>query len=171
MDTEGSVPGVPRFRQVWFAGNHSDIGGSYPEDESRLSDIPLAWMVEQLEKLPHPAIVDYSKLNLFPRADGMQHCEVESLLEAFPSWWPKRMRFSWKTDLRASASGAPHHESVKERFALEAVQNMGRREAYRPAALFLDPQYGPECQTANAHCLPVRWQERWEKVVGSRESE
>ena len=21
---------VPRFKQVWFAGNHSDIGGSYP---------------------------------------------------------------------------------------------------------------------------------------------
>ena len=29
--------GNPRwFEQLWFAGNHSDIGGSYPEDELRL---------------------------------------------------------------------------------------------------------------------------------------
>jgi hypothetical protein len=27
------------LKQVWFPGNHSDIGGSYPEVESRLSDI------------------------------------------------------------------------------------------------------------------------------------
>jgi uncharacterized protein (DUF2235 family) len=34
-------PGEPfPFEQVWFAGNHADIGGSYPENESRLSDIP-----------------------------------------------------------------------------------------------------------------------------------
>jgi hypothetical protein len=29
------------LQQVWFAGNHSDIGGSYPENEARLSDITL----------------------------------------------------------------------------------------------------------------------------------
>jgi Uncharacterized alpha/beta hydrolase domain (DUF2235) len=29
------TPGVPRLVQLWFAGNHSDIGGSYPEPESR----------------------------------------------------------------------------------------------------------------------------------------
>jgi hypothetical protein len=33
--------------QMWFAGNHSDIGGSYPEAESRLSDNALAWMIAQ----------------------------------------------------------------------------------------------------------------------------
>ena len=27
------------FEQVWFAGNHTDIGGGYEENESRLSDI------------------------------------------------------------------------------------------------------------------------------------
>ena len=29
------------FQQVWFSGCHSDVGGSYLEEESRLSDIPL----------------------------------------------------------------------------------------------------------------------------------
>ena len=32
-------PGEPRaFEQIWFARNHADIGGSYPENESRLSE-------------------------------------------------------------------------------------------------------------------------------------
>ncbi|WP_442869806.1 phospholipase effector Tle1 domain-containing protein [Bradyrhizobium sp. CCBAU 11361] len=29
------------LRQVWFAGNHSDVGGSYLENEGRLPDISL----------------------------------------------------------------------------------------------------------------------------------
>jgi uncharacterized protein (DUF2235 family) len=177
MDTEGAFPSVPRFRQIWFAGNHSDIGGSYPEDESRLSDIPLAWMIEQTEALPEPVIFDYSKLNLFPRPDGMQHCEVESFRQGLPSWIPERFRFSWKADIRASASGAPRHKSVDERLALGAVQNLNRKEPYRPPALYLDPDHGPICQTPNEHCLPKDWRERWAKVqqkakadVGSTDS-
>lgn len=52
-------PGEPEWlEQMWFAGNHSDIGGSYGEDESRLSDIALGWMVEQATSLPHPLIED-----------------------------------------------------------------------------------------------------------------
>ena len=33
-----------RIEQVWFAGVHSDVGGSYPEHG--LSDIALKWMLE-----------------------------------------------------------------------------------------------------------------------------
>jgi hypothetical protein len=33
--------GPERLIQLWFAGNHSDIGGSYAEAESRLSDNAL----------------------------------------------------------------------------------------------------------------------------------
>ena len=29
---DGDIAEVTRFRQVWFAGNHSDVGGSYPEN-------------------------------------------------------------------------------------------------------------------------------------------
>ena len=43
--------------QLWFAGNHSDIGGSFAEAESRPSDNALWWMIEQatarLAKLRH----------------------------------------------------------------------------------------------------------------------
>ncbi|OCK78727.1 hypothetical protein K432DRAFT_356252 [Lepidopterella palustris CBS 459.81] len=36
------------LNQVWFAGAHADVGGSY--DDTRAADITLAWMVSQLEK-------------------------------------------------------------------------------------------------------------------------
>ena len=42
------------YKQVWFAGVHSDIGGSYLPEESGLSNIALEWMlVEAREKGMH----------------------------------------------------------------------------------------------------------------------
>lgn len=67
------VPGVPeRFQRIWFAGNHLDIGGSHPEEESRLSDVAIQWMREQIEGLPHSVRIDGSKLRVFPQAGGRQ---------------------------------------------------------------------------------------------------
>ncbi|HEY3824150.1 MAG TPA: DUF2235 domain-containing protein [Bryobacteraceae bacterium] len=35
--------------QVWFAGVHSDVGGSYPQSESVLSNITLKWMLGEAD--------------------------------------------------------------------------------------------------------------------------
>ncbi|UXI70244.1 T6SS phospholipase effector Tle1-like catalytic domain-containing protein [Tahibacter amnicola] len=51
-----SEPGAPTaerrtdVRQVWFAGAHADVGGGYPEAESGLSRIPLAWMRDHAQQ-------------------------------------------------------------------------------------------------------------------------
>ena len=40
------------MRQVWFAGVHSDVGGSYGPDKStgaEVSDTALAWMLDEAE--------------------------------------------------------------------------------------------------------------------------
>ncbi|MDP5145797.1 DUF2235 domain-containing protein [Shewanella sp. ULN5] len=39
------------IEQMWFAGAHSNVGGSYPPDAdgTALSDIPLQWMMQQAE--------------------------------------------------------------------------------------------------------------------------
>ena len=37
-------------KQVWFAGVHSDVGGSYPEGESGLSKITLRWMLREAKE-------------------------------------------------------------------------------------------------------------------------
>lgn len=34
-------------KEVWFAGAHSDVGGSYPEGEGQLSKIALDWMLKE----------------------------------------------------------------------------------------------------------------------------
>lgn len=34
-------------KQVWFAGVHADVGGSYPLDRSALSNITLEWMLKE----------------------------------------------------------------------------------------------------------------------------
>src|SRR5713101_2524480 len=39
------VPANQNIKQVWFAGVHSDVGGSYAEAESGLSKIALRWML------------------------------------------------------------------------------------------------------------------------------
>lgn len=139
-DLAKTPEGLERFVQLWFAGNHSDIGGSYPEDESRLSDIALSWMVGEAESLPHPIVVDHSKLKMYPSASGIQHCEVEALRDSYPRWWPRRLRKSWKVEPRYDASGAPYHPTVRERLALDRISECGRPGIYRPVALSRDPE-------------------------------
>ncbi|KAH7407997.1 sporulation associated protein [Cadophora sp. MPI-SDFR-AT-0126] len=41
--------------EMWFAGNHADVGGGWDLEEGQktlLSDTPLLWMLEELQKLP-----------------------------------------------------------------------------------------------------------------------
>jgi uncharacterized protein (DUF2235 family) len=37
------------MQEVWFAGGHSDVGGSYAEAESQLSQLALRWMICEAE--------------------------------------------------------------------------------------------------------------------------
>jgi hypothetical protein len=54
------------FEQVWFSGNHADIGGGYDENESRLSDIALKWMLTWAARIPDGLKYDTSVLTLHP---------------------------------------------------------------------------------------------------------
>lgn len=43
------------FKEVWFAGNHGDVGGGWPLHHGQkhlLSDIPLKWMIQEALDLP-----------------------------------------------------------------------------------------------------------------------
>ena len=91
-----------RLRPVWFAGNHSDIGGSYPEPESRLSDIALEWMCEQgdlrsrrpedgsdLRRRSEDAdgrATPVRRSTSIPTADGVQHCEVAGMRDTLDGY-------------------------------------------------------------------------------------
>lgn len=123
------------LQQVWFAGNHSDIGGSYPENEARLSDISLGWMLRAAKNLPDAATpdgfgikVDDRYMALHPDPLGPQHDERE------PGYL--RGRFKWSEGLRRVEDEAILHSSVLARFAApEGVQHFYRRAVYRPSNL------------------------------------
>ncbi|KAF3930308.1 hypothetical protein ABW19_dt0200735 [Dactylella cylindrospora] len=46
----------PDLKEVYFCGNHGDIGGGWARKDGQrraLSDIPLAWMLEEVRNLPN----------------------------------------------------------------------------------------------------------------------
>src|SRR5262249_20187014 len=151
---------VDRLIQFWFAGNHSDIGGSYPEPESRLSDIALAWMCEQALLVPDglktgSIFVDGGKLagsgdsgpalNIVRAANGVQHCEVAGMRDTLdtyaaklPKWkWLQRIigGWNWEVEIREITHNAPMHPTVRARFDLPEVVQCADVGAYRPNAL------------------------------------
>lgn len=128
LQQQKSRPNAEWLEQVWFAGNHSDIGGSYPEEESRLSDIALDWMVSELKKCVPEVEIDPLKLQLWASPDGIQHCEVQSSAE---QWW----RPTWGSQPRQIRTDAILHPSVNARFALERVQHCRHVAPYRPQSL------------------------------------
>lgn len=125
------------LKQVWFAGNHSDIGGSYPEEESRLSDISLDWMVEEL-KVAIPEIIVRDEI-LVRSGDptGLQHDECEAAKDRLPTLlrWLTLGKLAWPEKVRDIHSEAPLHQSVFERFEASAVPQMGDVKPYRPSNL------------------------------------
>jgi uncharacterized protein (DUF2235 family) len=120
--------------QIWFAGVHSDVGGSYAENESRLSDITLEWMVHAAENLPDENTpngngikVDRKYLQLRPDPLGPQHDARE------PGWFGGRLK--WTKALRPIDPDAILHPSVYDRFAADTVQHYYEMKPYRPENL------------------------------------
>jgi hypothetical protein len=123
----------PWFTQYWFAGNHSDIGGSYAENESRLSDISLKWMANQAKKAG--LCVDDRYLQLNGRPNGPQHdeCKVGISLLGF--------NFKWREQTRRMVDNATIHQSVMERFKGEPVLIYDEEKPYRPEILTKHVQF------------------------------
>lgn len=132
------------FIQLYFPGNHSDVGGSYPEPESRLSDIALSWMLQEATSIPHPLIVDPSRLQPFPDPTGIQHSEPEAVRQNtlwwVPPWAPAWLRRGWSEKYR-TVNGYAMHPSVFQRFAAKSVDVNGVRTRYCPHNLRNDRRF------------------------------
>ena len=115
------------LRQLWFAGNHSDVGGSYPENESRLSDIALKWMACQAKKAG--LLVNESLLATYGRHTGQQHDECRVGVRLL--FW----RLNWKEKSRKVVPKATYHPSVKRRFDEARVLVYDKEQPYRPDLL------------------------------------
>jgi hypothetical protein len=112
-------PGVD-LKQVWFAGVHSDIGGSYPPDKNtglRASDVPLDWMVGEARRAG--LIVEpHLKASL---TDGSKAKLNKSRKHVF------RLRAALHRSLELDASPTLLHPSVKFRYEHDST--------YRPPQL------------------------------------
>ncbi len=118
------------LKQVWFAGVHCDVGGSYPDRESGLSNIALEWMLNEAEAAG--LLVDHeAKEKLFSACPPDPHALMH---ESLVGWWwipeylPKpyivREGDHYKKKLRVYAGrrrlipeGAYLHKSVIERMS------------------------------------------------------
>lgn len=114
--------GVNWFEQYWFAGNHPAIGGSYPENEARLSDISLQWMLDAAASTGLKFDPRYT--HLYPDPTGPQHDERQS--------WLLRCAGVRLTDIVPTAT---LHESVARRFEARAVLHHDVMKPYRPLSL------------------------------------
>lgn len=125
------------MKQVWFAGNHSDIGGSYPEEESRLSDVALQWMLDELRAAIPEIHIRPEVLVTSPDPLGLQHDEREGVLNAQPALlrWLTGNRLTWTTQARTIEDGVTLHPSVIARLDADAVPQMGEVKTYRPPNL------------------------------------
>ncbi len=122
------------IKEVWFAGVHSDVGGSYAESESQLSKIALRWMLCEAEAaglLVDPnrkaAILGGKPPNVSP--DPTTKYEHESLrgLWWIAEVWPKIVHIqttqgTWRNSTRFNLGrrrwippGSLVHESVEQR--------------------------------------------------------
>jgi uncharacterized protein (DUF2235 family) len=124
--------GIDTFQQYWFAGNHSDIGGSYFENESRLSDISMGWMIEAAKKIKGGIKIDKSVLQLYPSPGGMQHDQRKEGFPLLTKW----LRLTWPGKRRKIPdTKAPLDDSVYARFKLPAVIQYDVAAPYRPETL------------------------------------
>jgi hypothetical protein len=120
------------FEQVWFPGNHRDIGGSYEENESRLSDITLRWMLNAATVITHPIKFDSAVLVTHPASDGRRHDEVKSGFGIVTTL----TGITWTKEHRSLPSNdAPMHRSVYERFDLPEAFEYDAWKRYRPETL------------------------------------
>lgn len=145
-------PHVKRdLKQVWFAGVHSDVGGSYAEAESGLSKIALRWMLCEAESAG--LALDPKKVievlgGALPYAPPDPEGKLHTSLHGF--WWlgefwpkctsrpvpaPGQVAPEWKRGIRLNLGrrrfiqdGAHIHQTVFDRMANTSIK-------YRPKNL------------------------------------
>ena len=158
--TAKTIDGMQQtIQQVWFAGVHSDVGGSYPAAESGLSQITLEWMLGEAAKLgllvnPHRAERVLGRVPPHPPVAGNPSEVIHKSLTAawwLLEWYPRRV-YDWTTkkkkwsipmgSSRQIPVGSRIHESVQMKMQVDPT--------YRPKNLpvgwegCVDPWVRPE---------------------------
>jgi uncharacterized protein (DUF2235 family) len=85
--TQAKIPNQDLL-QLWFAGVHSDTGGSYPQMESGLSNIPLEWLLREAglacAEIQQPLARLILGVDARPTGDEHLDRKIDELLELYP---------------------------------------------------------------------------------------
>ena len=118
------------LKQIWFAGVHTDIGGSYPPDKEtgiRASDITLEWMMNEAENAGL-VMEPYLRASITDGVLGTLHTSRNHVY---------RFKSPLHRPLVVEGKPTKIHPSVKTRYEMDA--------GYRPPKLkALVEQYGWE---------------------------
>lgn len=114
------------IKEVWFAGVHSDVGGSYAECESQLSQIALRWMLCEAELAgllvdPSRKIAILGGTPPYVSPDPTTKYQHESLHGA---WWLAEV---WPRVVHVQTSQGVWRKSIR--------LNLGRRRSIPPGCL------------------------------------
>jgi uncharacterized protein (DUF2235 family) len=110
--------GPKDLKQVWFPGVHCDVGGGYPEAESGLSKLALAWMLR--EAMAAGLLTDNARMNLVLGQSGGGYASPDSkapMHESLtPKWWvaefiPKR-HYDWTTQRETKRMNLFHRRTI-----------------------------------------------------------
>jgi hypothetical protein len=128
------------FEQVWFPGNHADIGGGYEENESRLSDGALRWMLNVATAISHAIKFDADVLRTYPMPVAKLHDEVKAgfglITRLTGCTWTEQHR-------RLPSTEATMHKSVYERFDAQEALEYDTWKPYRPETLRNHVDFAP----------------------------
>ncbi len=146
-DERGAPAG--QIKQIWLAGDHSDIGGGYGL-KMGLTDLSMKWMVDEAvaarDRVAHPERNGHfpgfqvdpqllAELNL--EQLGVQHDPRRSLWGKV--WWPaSRAPFVSAPEL---AGPAKTQRSLHARFRAPSVPVDDLMQVYRPNSMRAHPDY------------------------------
>jgi hypothetical protein len=123
--------------QVWFPGNHSNIGGGYPDEA--LSSIALEWMLSRIEdRALGLRFVDEWRKKLNPDPLGRIYDETEKWKYTLSKWKPSiRTINQWPAKIHGQNVGLPPHAiPIGEMLHWTALHRREDRKAkYEPANL------------------------------------
>ncbi|MEI8018293.1 MAG: DUF2235 domain-containing protein [Schlesneria sp.] len=133
------------FKQIWFAGSHSDVGGGFPEEENGLSKYSLEWMYVEAEKCG--CLFDQSRKDQFlgrspahkdiSQADplAVAHTQIEGVLYNAMEFLPRRLwnhdssRLKWSLPnlyrRRSIPENSIFHTSVEAKLRLDSTYRPG----------------------------------------------